>query len=380
MSIKHILITMLVLFAFCGDQQAQNNKSSFDDQVASYIQKFPYQDTYNYMNRYTAGKASNLNVWILGKEPVLVKAGEDKVVRMNNDTYYKMAFMDFSKGPVTLSSTNGSKSRFSSFQLMDDRNANFENVIHPNGDYYLYYGEKPKGLDGQLIESPSEIAVVIVRVEVRDKDNAEDVMSAKKIFGGITIEGPEVDEFPSLDLLGAYDEKVTAEANRLMDATFKMVPFSSTVASPDQVPGKVSYLNFAAGTKGGWGGPVTKHSAYETLFFDEHGDILDANKGSYSVTTTEPPVDAFWSITVYDTERGGYLHPNADDRYHINNTTAVKNDNGTLTFLFKTKCDDGDMNCLEVPTGPFDLVARYYLPKKKIRSGNWTLPGIQLMK
>ena len=90
-------------------------------------------------------------------------------------------------------------------------------------------------------------------------------------------------------------------------------------------------------------------------------------------------MDAFWSLTVYDTERGGFLHPNKDDRYHINGTSAVKNSDGTVTFLFKPSCNPVDQNCLEVPSGEFDLAARYYLPQEEIRTGAWTLPKIQLV-
>lgn len=98
------------------------------------------------------------------------------------------------------------------------------------------------------------------------------------------------------------------------------------------------------------------------------------------MTTTEPPVDTFWSITVYDAERGGFLHPNAHDKYHINNTTAIKNEDGTVTFLFKTNCEEGDLNCLEVPAGQFDLVTRYYLHHEEIRSGEWTFPKLELIQ
>ena len=98
------------------------------------------------------------------------------------------------------------------------------------------------------------------------------------------------------------------------------------------------------------------------------------------VTTEEPPVDGFWSITVYDTDRGGFLHPNGDDRYHINNTVAERNSDGTVTFTFKQDCDTTDLNCLEVPAGRFDLVSRYYLPKDEIISGEWTWPKISLQK
>ena len=99
--------------------------------------------------------------------------------------------------------------------------------------------------------------------------------------------------------------------------------------------------------------------------------VCPGKNGTYTITTEEPPIEAFWSITVYDTERGGFLHPNKDDRYHINNTGAVKNDDGTVTFTFKTKCEKDDLNCLEVPEGNFDLATRYYLPKKQLIDGQW---------
>ncbi len=104
------------------------------------------------------------------------------------------------------------------------------------------------------------------------------------------------------------------------------------------------------------------------------------SNGTYTITTDEPPVAAFWSITVYDTERGGYFHPNDHDRYHINNTGAVKSDDGTVTFTFKQKCEEGDLNCLEVAAGRFDYVVRYYLPKEPIRSGKWRMPKAILQK
>ncbi|MFV1968099.1 MAG: DUF1214 domain-containing protein [Pirellulaceae bacterium] len=97
------------------------------------------------------------------------------------------------------------------------------------------------------------------------------------------------------------------------------------------------------------------------------------SNGTYTITTEEPLVDAFWSITAYDTGRGGFFHPNDDDRYHINNTSAVKNDDGTFTFTFKQKCEEGDLNCLEVPAGRFDYVVRYYLPEEPIRNGKWRM-------
>ncbi len=74
---------------------------------------------------------------------------------MNNDTYYKLAFLDLSKGPVVLSSKSPSKARFSSFQLMDNRNVNFRNLIHPDGVFTLYHDQTPEKIQGEAIESLS---------------------------------------------------------------------------------------------------------------------------------------------------------------------------------------------------------------------------------
>jgi hypothetical protein len=159
-----------------------------------------------------------------------------------------------------------------------------------------------------------------------------------------------------------------------MDETARSVPFSKMIVGPGQEPGRdVPHLYHSAGTKVGWGGPATSHSAYDSMFTDASGETLEGSKGEYVLVTEAPPVNAFWSVTVYDSTTGR-LHPNDDDRYHINNTTAVKNEDGTYTFRFRVTCEEGDVNCLEVPAGPFDVAARYYLPEPEIMSGEWTMP------
>jgi hypothetical protein len=196
----------------------------------------------------------------------------------------------------------------------------------------------------------------------------------------LKIKGVQPDAFPQLALLSGYSADVVAEANRRMDEVFATVPFTQLVVGPGKEPGRdVPYLYHSAGTKGGWGGPDPSHSAYEAIFFDKDGSQMSGSNGTYAVTTEVPPVDAFWSVTVYDTDRGGHLHPNSDDRYHFNGTTAVRNDDGTVTFTFKTACEASAKNCLEVPASRFDVVARYYLPHKEIVSGAWTFPRIELV-
>jgi hypothetical protein len=355
--------------------------SAFEQQVAEYLEKYPRQKTYDYALRYSGGDPTKLNRWALPGEPTLVRAGADIVPRTNNDTYYQAANIWLGHGPVVLISTAARRDRFFSFQLQDDRNANYRNVIYPDGEYTLYFGARPAQIRGEAIEVPSLLSVVLVRVEVKDKNDPEDVAAAKAVLKGMTIVGAQPEEFPRLDSLSGYTDEVINEANRRMDEVFATVPFTQTIVGPGQEPGTdVPFLYHAAGTKGGFGGPAATHSAFEAILFDDNGHPMRGSRGTYTVTTEEPVVDAFWSVTVYDTERGGFLHPNRHDRYHINNTLAVRNADGTLTFTFKQTCNADDMNCLEVPEGRFDVVARYYLPHEEIITGSWTFPKIRLVQ
>jgi hypothetical protein len=162
------------------------SKNDFEKQVEDYIQKFPYQNTYDYAMQFTGGDAGKLNKWGQASR-ALLKAGEDKVVRSNNDTFYKTAFVYLGDGPVVLRFNSPSKERFSSFQLQDDRNANYRNIIGPDGSYTLYHGEKPETITGEAVEVPSLLSAVVTRIEVKDKNDAADMAGAQAVFDGIAI-------------------------------------------------------------------------------------------------------------------------------------------------------------------------------------------------
>ena len=353
-------------------------RASFEEQVAEYIRRFPYQLTHDYTVRFTGGDPRNLNRWVPGGEPALVTAGDDIVPRTNNDTFYRGAALDLRSGPVVVEASISADDRFFSFQLVDERNANFRNIVAPAGNYTLYFGERPDEIEGEAIEVPSALSVVIARIEVKDKNDPDDLAAAKTVYDGMSLRGTPPSEFSKLDLLSAFPAEVMAEAHRRMDEAFATVPFGETVVGPGEEPGRdVPHLLHAAGTKGGWGGADAEHSAYDAIMFDADGEKMMGSNGTYSVTTAVPPVDAFWSVTVYDTERGGYLHPNSANRYHYNGTMAARNPDGTATFTFKQACSAADGNCLEVPAGRFDVSVRYYLPREEIVSGAWRFPKIE---
>ena len=357
-----------------------SQSDSFDDQVSAYIKNYPYQETYKYIQHYTGASVKGLNVWFWPPEPSLTKAGEDTVVRMNNDTFYNGIVLDLSEGPVTLG-TEPANDRFYSFQLQDDRNVNYANIIQPDGEYTFYYGEKPENIVGKAVEAASELSIIIVRIEVKDKDDAQDVAAATKVYKSLTSSGEQPAEYQVVDVLSQFSEEVAAEAEARITEKFMSSEMPDIVLSFGEEVGKdISYLAHAAAAKGLWGGPDLNHSMYDTLFNDVNGEQLDSQKGTYAVTTEVPNVNGFWSVTAYDTDRGGFFHPNKDDRYHFNEATAVVNSDGTYTFTFKQECQTTDINCLEVPKGHFDIIARYYLPSKEIINREWIFPNLELQE
>ena len=211
---------------------AQAERDAFERQVAEYLRKFPYQATYDNTVRFTGGDPAKLNAWAVGAKPALVRAGQDVLPRTNNDTFIKGAALFLENGPVVLESRASSRARFSSIQLVDDRNVNYRNMVYPAGKYTLYFGAKPDAAEGEAIEVPSLLSIVMVRVEVRDKNDAQDVAAATEVFNGIGISGPLATHFPKVDMLRGYPREVAAEAERRMDEVFATVPFTKMVVGP----------------------------------------------------------------------------------------------------------------------------------------------------
>ncbi len=94
-----------------------------------------------------------------------------------------------------------------------------------------------------------------------------------------------------------------------------------------------------------------------------------------------PPVDAFWSVTVYDAE--GYLIMEApDERRMIHGQSDLAYDpDGGLTLTFSAHPPEVDTsNWLPIPQGePFAITARLYSPQPSALSGAWEMPPVRRM-
>jgi hypothetical protein len=91
-----------------------------------------------------------------------------------------------------------------------------------------------------------------------------------------------------------------------------------------------------------------------------------------------PPVQAFWSVTMYDGATQLFVD-NPIDRYLLNSTMMDDfrfNDDGSLILLIQNEPpEDAWMaNWLPAPEGPFYIVMRLYGPQPEVLEGSWTPP------
>ena len=109
---------------------------------------------------------------------------------------------------------------------------------------------------------------------------------------------------------------------------------------------------------------------YPMTRVDSTGAKLDGATGSYTITfpgNAMPPVNAFWSVTMYD-GKTQLLVANPINRYLVNSPmlpNMKKNPDGGVTIYVSNKSPgaDKESNWLPAPNGEIYMVMRLYWPK-----------------
>ena len=136
-------------------------------------------------------------------------------------------------------------------------------------------------------------------------------------------------------------------------------------------------LRAAAALAGIYGNDAIE-ALYPMAVSDSDGRKLDGSKYRYTITIPKdqfPPVNAFWSVTMYD-GRTQLLVANPIDRYLINSPmlpNLKRNGDGSLTIYIQ-KDSPGrakEPNWLPASDGPIYLVMRLYWPKQAALDGTW---------
>lgn len=149
------------------------------------------------------------------------------------------------------------------------------------------------------------------------------------------------------------------------------------------------WLLRAAAADAGIFGNSAAEAMYPMTRWLPNGEVIDCSKGAYALTFPAgqlPPVNAFWSVTMYDGTTQ-LLIKNPIDRYLINSPmlpSLKKNADGSLTLYIQHDSPgaDKESNWLPAPKGPVYLVMRLYWPKTDAPSilppgaGTWAPPAI----
>jgi hypothetical protein len=141
-----------------------------------------------------------------------------------------------------------------------------------------------------------------------------------------------------------------------------------------------AYLKRATVALGGLGANPAEDAVYPILLSDSDGDPTTGEQ-SYVVhfdADKLPPVDAFWSITMYDAE--GYQVANELNRFAIGDRDQLTyNSDGSLDIFIRhtNPGPDRGTNWLPAPTGPVGITMRLYAPRHEILDGRWAPPPVE---
>ena len=145
-----------------------------------------------------------------------------------------------------------------------------------------------------------------------------------------------------------------------------MLALSRGIGRYDRTFGRkqdVDPVRHLVGTASGWGGLPEQEAFYLNV---EPGLPV----GAYELTVGQVPVDAFWSISVYNA--AGYFEPSGSGVVSLNSVTAHRDDDGSITVRF----GDGDApNTLGIMDG-WNYAVRLYRPRPEILDGSWKFPTL----
>ena len=139
------------------------------------------------------------------------------------------------------------------------------------------------------------------------------------------------------------------------------------------------YLKRAIVAQFGLGANVPEDAIYPLNLADESGKPLDGTS-KYTLhfeKTDLPPVNAFWSVTLYDLD--GYQVANPLNRFALSSWMPLKQSaDGSLDLYFQNESPgaDKDANWLPAPKTPFNLTLRMYAPKSEALTGKWNPPAV----
>ncbi|SMD10747.1 Uncharacterized conserved protein [Fulvimarina manganoxydans] len=358
------------------------------------------------------------------------------VTAPNNDTLYTSAVLELSRTPVRVRLPD-SGGRYLSVALMDMFTDQRMIAHAENGGTYLIVGPDSPVRDGpSIIRMPSNDAWLLARVFVA---GADDLTAARKVQTGISVEPVDGDVEPRLFTTLAPPEMDPRSFLALTNEVLGRSPRHPQVARSREftdkgiVPGRLeawSSLSIRARAawrawlpralpvlrkglsktqdKPGWNAPPkilgdygendlvraaialigfgalrTRDARYFRTETDASGKALTGSATYRMVIPPEGvPVDAFWSLSVYEPDADGrlFFFKVPIDRHSINSGSSDlrrRSDGSIVLQLSRTRPSRSDVVWVPTPEGKFEAIFRTYEPREPVIDDRWTVPPLR---
>jgi hypothetical protein len=272
------------------------------------------------------------------------------VPRQNRDTLYSSAVFDMNAGDVTIT--------------LPDPGKRFMTLITIDEDHYVIEVVYGAGRHTYTLQKAGTRYLFAAARTLVDPADPKDVQEVHKLQDAIKVDqpgGPGRFEVPKWDPLG---QKNVRDALLVLNETLP------DLRRAGGRRGEVDPVRHLIATASAWGLNPDK----DALYLNVTPANNDGNT-NYKLTVKDVPVDGFWSISLYNSE--GYYEKNPQNAYTLNNLTAKKSADGSVSIQFGG-CDDQTPNCLPIMPG-WNYMVRLYRPRKEILDGTWQFPKAEPM-
>lgn len=267
------------------------------------------------------------------------------VIRANRDTLYSSGVFDLEAAPVTITLPDPGK-RFMSLMVIDEDQYIVKTVYAP----------------GTFTFSKAETRYVLFGIRTFiDPNDPKDIERVHALQDAIKVEQRSAGSFvaPNWD---------SESRNKIRNELIKRGASLPDTKGMFGRRGKVDSERHLIGTATAWGGNAEEDATYLPVV-----PAKNDGKTVHRLTVKDVPVDGFWSISVYGAD--GYFHQNDRNSYSINNVTAKKDADGSVTIQFGG-CDATASNCIPITKG-WNYWVRLYRPRKEILDGSYRFPEAQ---
>ncbi len=262
-------------------------------------------------------------------------------VRGNRDTLYSFGVFDLTS-PLTIT--------------LPETGGRYQSLMVVNQDHSIAAAYSPKTVTLTEDNVGTRYVFLVIRTFM-DPNDEKDMKAAHRLQDAVKVEQADIGKFE-------VPNWKKDEVEQMRD-TINVV--ASTVTDTSKMFGKKEELDpvyWMLGAALGWGGLPAEAATYVNVVPEKND-----GKTAYTLTAKDVPVDAFWSVTLYDEK--GWMPVNKYNAYSFNNVTAKKDKDGSTTIHFGG--DPKQPNFLPIVPG-WNYIVRLYQPKKAILDGSWTFP------